>query len=419
MDFFGLAEQNSLLILLIGTVLIVSIIVTTILMKAKAEQITWYEQNLVEMAMDTNYYHCKSFNRRDIVDRTRGTDGTRQQLERYSRVPSLKNTTDKALLSDDVTDKFVIPRSPRISQSMFTNPQKSQIDKGLYHYTPPDESACTDEMGSCGSVQLSLYLDTNLGLLTVSLKQAYDLPNKRQDDNPNPYFRVSLDVPSVVRTQQQTKTFRGTTSPKIDEDFYFQIPTTQVASCRLEIMVYDYDQFSVDECVGYCWLTLGRLNVSLEKNTPTVFWAEVFPYDENGRSGYGEVLFSLAYLSQAQRLTMNIFKVRNLRCRTEGAISIRVLIFGNEDKRPKRKKTASRKNVRNAQFNESLTFGVPKRSLCDITLEIEAIHEMGTFGMNSQVVGRMELPLHKCKDLWRAIIHEEKSKARWYSFEEP
>lgn len=30
-------------------------------------------------------------------------------------------------------------------------------------------------------------------------------------------------------------------------------------NCRLEIMVYDYDQFSVDECVGYCWLTLGRV----------------------------------------------------------------------------------------------------------------------------------------------------------------
>ncbi|ETN82678.1 C2 domain protein [Necator americanus] len=262
-------------------------------------------------------------------------------------------------------------------------------------------------------------LDANLGLLTVSLKQAYDLPSKRQDDNPNPYFRVALDIPDGTKTQQQTKTFRATTSPEIGEDFYFQIPAAHIASCRLEIMVYDYDQFSVDECVGYCWLTLGRLSVSLEKENPTVFWAEVLPYDENGGSGFGEVLFSLAYLSQAQRLTMNIFKARNLRCRGDGAISIRVSLIGNDEKRLKRKKTVSRRNVRNAQFNESLTFGVPKRSLCDVSLEIEAMHESGTFGMTTEVIGRMELPLHRCKDLWRAIIHEEKSQARWYPLEEP
>ncbi|KAJ1366937.1 hypothetical protein KIN20_027738 [Parelaphostrongylus tenuis] len=116
---------------------------------------------------------------------------------------------------------------------------------------------------------------------------------------------------------------------------------------------------------------------------------------------------------------MNIFKVRNLRCHADGAISIRVTLVGNEDRRLKRKKTGSRRNVRNAQFNESLTFGVPKRSLCDISLEIEAVHETGTFGMTTQVIGRMELPLHKCKDLWRAIIHEEKSQARWYPLDEP
>ncbi|VDM55253.1 unnamed protein product [Angiostrongylus costaricensis] len=142
--------------------------------------------------------------------------------------------------------------------------------------------------------------------------------------------------------------------------------------CSLSLLVsFILPHFSVDECVGYCWLTLGRISVSLEKNNPTVFWAEVLPYDENGKSGFGEVLFSLTYLSQAQRLTMNIFKVRNLRCHTDGGISIRVTLVGNEDRRLKRKKTGSRRNVRNAQFNESLTFGVPKRSLCDISLEVE------------------------------------------------
>ena len=60
------------------------------------------------------------------------------------------------------------------------------------------------------------------------------------------------------------------------------MPAAQIASCRLQIMIYDYDQFAVDECVGYCYLTLGRLNVSLDNKDPTVFWAEVLPYEEAG-----------------------------------------------------------------------------------------------------------------------------------------
>jgi hypothetical protein len=46
-------------------------------------------------------------------------------------------------------------------------------------------------------------------------------------------------------------------------------------------MVFDYDQFSVDECIGYCWLTLRRLTVSTLKDQPTIFWAEVLPFDDD------------------------------------------------------------------------------------------------------------------------------------------
>ena len=82
--------------------------------------------------------------------------------------------------------------------------------------------------------------------------------------------------------------------------------------------------------------------MSTDAENPTVFWAEVLPFDENGgvrhlrekifkkkvkqkkrfdfvqstketfQKGFGEVLFSLTYLSRAQRLTMNVFKTRNL-----------------------------------------------------------------------------------------------------------
>lgn len=53
------------------------------------------------------------------------------------------------------------------------------------------------------------------------------------------------------------------------------------------------------------------------------------------------------------------------------ANSIRVSILNKSEKRIKRKKTSSKKNTHCPQFNEALTFNVPKTSLCDTVLEIE------------------------------------------------
>src|SRR4051794_6669944 len=84
--------------------------------------------------------------------------------------------------------------------SMFQNPERSQIDRGLYQTSMDAESQYNDDgdmsnEGCCGSIKLGVDLDQNLNLLTVTLKQAVDLVSKRQEERPNPYFKVSLDVP--------------------------------------------------------------------------------------------------------------------------------------------------------------------------------------------------------------------------------
>lgn len=68
-------------------------------------------------------------------------------------------------------------------------------------------------------------MDTNLNLLTVSLKQAIDLVAKRQDGHPNPYFKVALDIPDQTEPKhyQQTKISKSTSSPVIEEEFFFQV----------------------------------------------------------------------------------------------------------------------------------------------------------------------------------------------------
>lgn len=97
--------------------------------------------------------------------------------------------------------------------------------------------------------------------------------------------------------------------------------------------------------------------------------------------------------------------------------SVKITAFC-KSKRLKQKRTAVKKATYNPTYNEALTFNIPKNSLCDIVLSISVCHEPHTFRA-SKVMGKVEIPLHKCKDLWRAVIRGEDSKAKWYQLEKP
>lgn len=87
------------------------------------------------------------------------------------------------------------------------------------------ESNYDEAAGFCGSLKLALDIDPNLNLLTVSIKQAIDLVAKRQDGQPNIYFKIALDVPDQTEAKhyQQTKISKNTSSPFVDEAFFFQV----------------------------------------------------------------------------------------------------------------------------------------------------------------------------------------------------
>ncbi|VDO20201.1 unnamed protein product [Heligmosomoides polygyrus] len=96
MDTIPFVEQNNMLFLLGGTVLVVSVVVTTLLIKTRSDRLNWFEQNLVEMSMDAEYYHCKSFNRTDTEDETKSLE----------RCAVIKVSGDDAIAHTQVLRKF-------------------------------------------------------------------------------------------------------------------------------------------------------------------------------------------------------------------------------------------------------------------------------------------------------------------------
>uniref|UniRef100_A0A914VNN7 C2 domain-containing protein n=1 Tax=Plectus sambesii TaxID=2011161 RepID=A0A914VNN7_9BILA len=448
----GASGYSPTTLLVGGVTLFVLVAMVAIFAYRRKNRLNWYDRNLLEIAESSpQYVRCKpkrmdTFEEESVVDEDEEQEESDVVSTRYqshgSLVPISRGRKQSRIISvalptsqpavkvqqsvpeGDLTGIFTVPRAHNQSSSMFRNPNESQFDRGLYELRQDSTASCEEPVGQCGSLKLAIHLDVNLNLLTVVLKQAADLQTPRQDGPPNPYCRVTLGLPEPGAHQQtqQSRIYKKTRSPEMNDEFFFDVPNGQLNQCKLEVLVYDFDQFSVDECVGYCWLTLGRLEISTLAEAPTIFWAEVLPVQDPDGEGFGEILFSLTYLSKAQRLTVNIFKARNLSADEaieQPVTAIRVSLLSNSEKRLKRKKTSSKKNTLNPTFNESLTFSVPKNTLCDVILEFEAIHEYGTFGMGSKVLGKLELPIHTCKELWRAIIREEKTQARWYPLEKP
>ena len=64
----------------------------------------------------------------------------------------------------------------------------------------------------------------------------------------SPYCRICL-LPER-RPQLQSRVIRGTTNPVWDEDFAFDVAAAEIHTKTIEISLYDYDQYSRDECIG-------------------------------------------------------------------------------------------------------------------------------------------------------------------------
>ncbi|XP_022099154.1 synaptotagmin-1-like isoform X2 [Acanthaster planci] len=309
--------------------------------------------------------------------------------------------------------------------SMMARLDPAQLDPSAHMYkenhTVRKLSADAGVPGpSLGIINFSLKYNPEMGLLTIRLIQARDLQPREFSGTADPYCKISV-VPHSNKTLQ-SKVHRKTLCPEFKESFVFEIPEPDIHRQTARIQLFDFDQFSRDECIGTAVLAL--TNVDLSEKVEV--WKEIkaVPVAHRRQSDeapeLGDIMFSLAYLPSAERLTVVILKARNLKAiklledRRTSDPYIKVSIFCNT-KRLKKKKTSTKHNTVHPVFNEALVFNVVQESLRHLTLEFQIIHE-NRIGQN-EVLGRAVLgPDSQGEELahWNDMISSSKPVARWH-----
>ena len=126
-----------------------------------------------------------------------------------------------------------------------------------------------------GSLHFSLMYDPEQSLLTVKLIQAADLVPRDFSGSLDPYCRLRL-LPNQ-KLQLQSKVRRKTRCPEFEEEFIFDVQQADIGSRTLEILVFDFDQYSRDECIGQVHMPLEHVELSRE---PTFVCRAILPYDD-------------------------------------------------------------------------------------------------------------------------------------------
>eukprot|EP00918_Siedleckia_nematoides_P046211 GHVU01101310.1.p1 GENE.GHVU01101310.1~~GHVU01101310.1.p1 ORF type:complete len:344 (+),score=31.66 GHVU01101310.1:99-1130(+) len=295
----------------------------------------------------------------------------------------------------------------------------TKINASLYEKIHPallqQMSDTSIQEENLGSVNFSLQYDPEQAILTVRLLQARDLVPRDLTGSADPYCRVCILPKKGV--QLQSKVQKNTLNPEFQEEFLFDVLPTELNIKTLELLIFNFDQFSSDECIGQVHLPLEHIDLS----EPVVLWKGISVYtkdQEEQDEQLGDLMFSIGYLSSAERLTVVVNKARNLRpcehSKNTASPFVKVsLLFAG--KRLKKKKTSTKRSTTNPVWNEALVFNLGKEFLGKIEMEL-VLYSDSLLG-NNEPLGKVILAADSTAlELahWNDMANCKNAMARWH-----
>lgn len=210
--------------------------------------------------------------------------------------------------------------------------------------------------------------DIITGKLVIGIEALSGLPPKQYNGTLEPYVALNIVKQSWSHRKQKlhsfrTRSIRHTASPIYKETFVIANAKSQEAKeWILDITAYDHDRYANHT-------ELSSLKVSLKDMKKIFYSPEIHLFNYIMKPSYqefGNILLAISYLPTAQRLTINVMKLRNIKFTSVVSSLnkfnpyIRILMLnGKTGKKIKKKKTKFLSGVVQPEFNETLTFDLP------------------------------------------------------------
>ncbi|XP_070153128.1 synaptotagmin 20 isoform X1 [Polyergus mexicanus] len=242
------------------------------------------------------------------------------------------------------------------------------------------------------------YLPCNniIGTLIIGIESLSGLPSKQYNGTLEPYVALNIVKQSWSHRKQQklhsfrTRGIKQTANPIYKEAFAIaNVKPQEAKEWILDITAYDHDRYANHT-------ELSSLKVLLKDMKQIFYSPEIHLFNNRMKPSYqefGDILLAISYLPTAQRLTINIMKLRNIKFTP--VISnlnkfnpyIKVLMLnGKTSKKIRKKKTKCLNAVVQPEFNETLTFDLPITQLDTVQFLIVLCNKILPEGLPTNIV---------------------------------
>ncbi|XP_071946277.1 synaptotagmin-17-like [Antedon mediterranea] len=355
--------------------------------------------------------------------RSSNSDSRRSSTDRRCSIPApLIDMKPIEFWSPTTNSEMVQPRTPtRRFGADFHQFSDAQIEPKLYG-VPEDEDDL--EIQHLGKIHFGVRYDFTNEQLLVRVVKARDLPppvvydpDKIDLAHSNPYVKVSL-LPDQINSKQ-TVVKAKTQSPDFDESFRFDLAYREAQRRLLHLSVQDFDKYSRHCVIGEYTMPLDGINLM----KGAYIWKALQPSAHNNPTR-GDILISLNYLPVAQRLQLDVIKIKQLlqtdiNGGSDPFVKIQLILM---DKIIKTKKTSVKKNTIDPVFNESFHFNVLPSSLDKIVFVLSVLD----YNCKSRdaVTGQINLGKYSSglseNTHWLRMIESQRSPvAQWHALKAP
>ncbi|OAD58773.1 Synaptotagmin-1 [Eufriesea mexicana] len=215
--------------------------------------------------------------------------------------------------------------------------------------------------------------ETITGKLVIGVEALSGLPPKQYNCTLEPYVSLAITKQSWSTRKRRklhsfrTRGIRHTASPIFKETFVVaNVKPHEVKEWILDFAAHDHDRHANDTELCSFKVTLKEVKHVLQSPEIHMFNFKMKPSNLE----FGNVLLGISYLPTAQRLTINVMKVRDVKFTpTVSSLSnfcfyVKILMLnGRTGQRMKKKKTRLVAANSQSEFNETLTFDVSYNQL--------------------------------------------------------